>query len=63
MYTVTQPASPNYSFVYSMLSRHISMAYAYSTHEDWNLVVDELNECMKIIRQLETTNVVIPSSK
>ena len=62
MYTFTQ-TNPNYSLAYSMLSRHISMAHVHSTHEDWNLVADELNQCMKIIHQIETTNVVIPSSK
>ena len=62
MYTITETI-PNYSLVYSKLSRHISMAHVHSTHEDWNLVANELNECMKIIQQLETTNVVIPSSK
>ena len=54
--------SPNFALAYSALARRVSVAYAYLQYDDdqtWLRIRHELHQAMLVIKQVETTSVIL----
>lgn len=52
---------PDFALTYSALARRIAAAHSLAVSQDFAKCRDVLNEAMAVIKQVETTHVVVPA--
>ena len=52
---------PDFSLAYAALARRVAAAHAFAVSQDFAECKDVLTDAMQVIKQVETTHVVIPA--
>lgn len=53
----------DFALAYSALARRVAAAHSFAVSQDFAECRDVLNEAMAVIKQVETTHVVVPAPR